>query len=87
MELPTAKAKNTTKARKYNLEEAIVELIGEKSGLVVFKYVKSKDVSEFYSIEEEAFDKYFEFKFSLSALPKIEVEYWSTIKSQIKKFS
>jgi hypothetical protein len=87
MEIPTAKAKNTTKARKYNLEEAIVELIGEKSGLVVFKYVKSKDVSEFYSIEEEAFDKYFEFKFSLDALPKIELENWNIIKSQLKKFS
>jgi len=87
MEINTAKAKNTAKARKFNLEDAIVELVGEKSGLVIFKYVESKETFDLYSIEEEAFEKYFDFKFSLKSLPKIEAELWSIIKSNVKKFS
>jgi len=87
MEITTAKAKNTSKARKFNLEEAIVELVGEKSGLVIFKYVKSNEVTELYSIEEEAFERNFDFNFSLQSLPKIDTEKWKEIKGALRKFS
>jgi len=87
MENSRAKVKNTSKARKFNLEDSTIELVGEKSGLVIFKAVKSNNSIELFSLEEEAFDKYFEFKFSLKSLPKIEQEIWTSIKSQIKKFN
>jgi hypothetical protein len=87
MENPIAQTKNTSKARKFNLEDTTVELLGEKSGLVIFKFVKAADSIEYYSLEEEAFDKYFEFKFILKSLPKIDADLWTAIKSAIKKFN
>lgn len=87
MENPIAKVKNTPKARKFNLEDSTVELVGEKSGLVIFKALRSNNSIELFSLEEEAFDKYFEFEFSLESLPKVEHEIWTSIKSQVKKFN
>jgi len=87
MENPIAKVKNTPKARKFNLEDSTIELVGEKSGLVIFKALRSNNSIELFSLEEEAFDKYFEFEFSLKSLPKVEHEIWTSIKSQVKKFN
>ena len=87
MENPIAKVKNTPKARKYNLVNSTVELVGEKSGLIIFKSLRSNNSIELFSLEEEAFDKYFEFQFSLESLPKIDHEIWTAIKAQVKKFN
>jgi len=87
METVTAKVKNTSKARKFNLEDRIVELVGEKSGLIIFKFAISKDLTEYFSIEEEAFANNFEFKNNIKLLPRIEGEKWISIKPLVKKFN
>lgn len=80
------KVKNTAKVRAHQLENKVVEILGQRSGKVYFSKLGDTTQSKVYSIENEAFATHFEFVGDTDQIHTLSVDIFEKIRKNVMRF-
>jgi len=77
---------NTERVRKHQLIDKNLQLIGERSGLLILKVLDTKNEITYFSVDSQTINKHFKCDFDLASVPALDKEIWNSIKERLMRF-